>query len=29
MYAPKADYVEVPACNDNPYAAHWFEKSLR
>ena len=21
-------YVEVPAYNDNPYAAHWFEKAL-
>ncbi|MDI2028699.1 GNAT family N-acetyltransferase [Saccharopolyspora sp. TS4A08] len=27
MYA-KAGYVEIPAYNDNPYAAHWFEKSL-
>jgi GNAT superfamily N-acetyltransferase len=24
----KAGYVEVPAYNDNPYAAHWFEKTL-
>lgn len=23
-----AGYVEVPAYNDNPYAAHWFEKPL-
>lgn len=28
MYA-KAGYAEIPAYNDNPYAAHWFEKSLR
>ena len=21
-------YLEVPSYNDNPYAAHWFEKSL-
>jgi hypothetical protein len=21
-------YLEVRAYNDNPYAAHWFEKSL-
>ncbi|SFS38689.1 GNAT family N-acetyltransferase [Saccharopolyspora flava] len=27
MYA-KAGYAEVPAYNDNPYAAHWFEKGL-
>lgn len=25
----KAGYVEIPACNDNPHAAHWFEKTLR
>lgn len=23
-----AGYVEVPAYNDNPYAAHWFEKRI-
>lgn len=23
-----AGYVEIPAYNDNPYAAHWFEKLL-
>ncbi|WP_461155292.1 GNAT family N-acetyltransferase [Saccharopolyspora tripterygii] len=28
MYA-KAGYTEIPAYNDNPYAAHWFEKRLR
>ena len=28
MYA-KAGYVSIPAYNDNPYAAHWFEKTLR
>ena len=28
MYA-KAGYTEIPAYNDNPYAAHWFEKGLR
>jgi DNA-binding MarR family transcriptional regulator/ribosomal protein S18 acetylase RimI-like enzyme len=22
-------YIEIPAYNDNPYAHHWFEKSLR
>jgi GNAT superfamily N-acetyltransferase len=22
-------YVEIPAYNDNPYAAHWLEKHLR
>ncbi len=24
-----AGYVEIPAYNDNPYAAHWFEKRVR
>ena len=24
-----AGYVEIPAYNDNPYAAHWLEKQLR
>lgn len=24
----KAGYREIPAYNDNPYAAHWFEKRL-
>ena len=24
-----AGYQEIPAYNDNPYAAHWFEKRLR
>lgn len=24
----KAGYEEVPAYNENPYAAHWFEKRL-
>ncbi len=24
-----AGYREIPAYNDNPYAAHWFEKRLR
>ncbi|RRO12627.1 GNAT family N-acetyltransferase [Saccharopolyspora rhizosphaerae] len=28
LYA-KAGYVEIPAYNDNPHAAHWFEKRLR
>ncbi|GAA2308880.1 hypothetical protein GCM10010234_60900 [Streptomyces hawaiiensis] len=21
-------YTEVPACNDEPYAHHWFEKRI-
>ncbi len=21
--------AEIPACNDNPHAAYWFEKTLR
>jgi GNAT superfamily N-acetyltransferase len=24
-----AGYAEIPACNDNPYSAHWLEKPLR
>jgi GNAT superfamily N-acetyltransferase len=24
-----AGYEEIPAYNDNPYAAHWFRKALR
>ena len=24
-----AGYVDIPAYNDNPYAAHWLEKDLR
>ena len=24
-----AGYLDIPAYNDNPYAAHWLEKALR